>query len=176
MDTVGEYGVSAFGRANLLLSHWITKVRQEAHPPTSPTKILPLENESLQKAQRHGDSEEKAMITTKWFLVIAFLASVSYMEGEDVERSSFSGSGRISRKDLASQVELTLTNELPFQRKAEPVTCGVPLARGFARRADELTLLDSNGRAVSVQILTTSNIQGQHSALGAPELSGGCAS
>ncbi len=96
------------------------------------------------------------MITTKWFLVIALLVSASYVEGEDVERSSFSGSGRISRKDLASQVELTLTNELPFQRKAEPVTCGVPLARGFARRADELTLLDSNGRAVPVQILTTS--------------------
>jgi len=35
-DTVGEYGVSAFGRAKLPLSHWVTKVRQWASPSHIP--------------------------------------------------------------------------------------------------------------------------------------------
>ena len=55
-----------------------------------------------------------------------------------------------------TEVGFTLTNQLPFERKAEPVTCGLPLARGFVRHADELTLLDANGRALPVQVLTTS--------------------
>lgn len=50
----------------------------------------------------------------------------------------------------------TLTNELPFARKAEPVVCGLPLARGFVRAADQLNLLDSEDRPVPVQVLTTS--------------------
>ena len=38
------------------------------------------------------------------------------------------------------EVSFTLTNELPFARKTEPVTCGLPLARRFVREADQLTL------------------------------------
>ena len=55
-----------------------------------------------------------------------------------------------------AEIALTLTNELPFERKAEPVTCGVPLARGFVSRADDLTLLGPAGRATPVQATTTS--------------------
>ncbi|MFC1719490.1 hypothetical protein ACFL6S_37920, partial [Candidatus Poribacteria bacterium] len=57
---------------------------------------------------------------------------------------------------MLNEIKLTLTNEMPFERKAEPITCGMPLARGFAQKADELTLLGADGRAVPVQISTTS--------------------
>lgn len=53
-------------------------------------------------------------------------------------------------------IRITVGNELPFERHAEPVTCGVPLPRGFAGRAEELALVDSEGRGVPVQIHTTS--------------------
>ncbi len=53
-------------------------------------------------------------------------------------------------------VKLTLGNELRFERTGEPVTCGLPLVRGFVRRSEELTLLGPGGRAVPVQVLTTS--------------------
>ncbi len=39
VDTVGEFSLSAFGRAKLLLSRWIKKVRREAHPPAWCTKM-----------------------------------------------------------------------------------------------------------------------------------------
>jgi len=58
--------------------------------------------------------------------------------------------------EAPAEVCFTLTNELPFARKAEPVTCGLPLAGGFAREADQLTLWDSEGHPVPVQVLTTS--------------------
>jgi hypothetical protein len=55
-----------------------------------------------------------------------------------------------------SEIQLTLTNDLPSARSAEPITCGVPLARGFAGKAAELTLLGSDGKPVPVQIAATS--------------------
>jgi len=59
-------------------------------------------------------------------------------------------------QSLPQAVELTLTNALPFERSAEPVSCGVPLARGFVGDARELILLDSQGVAVPVQVEVTS--------------------
>ena len=52
-------------------------------------------------------------------------------------------------------VNLTLSNGQPLQRSAEPIRCGLPLARGFAKRAEDLTLLAPDGRAVPVQVRTT---------------------
>ncbi|MGD8239053.1 MAG: hypothetical protein PVH68_10905 [Armatimonadota bacterium] len=57
---------------------------------------------------------------------------------------------------IPTTVGLTVTNGLASERTAEPITCGAPLARGFVRRADELTLLGPDGRAAPVQVLTTS--------------------
>jgi len=57
--------------------------------------------------------------------------------------------------EVPEGIALTLTNELPFARRCEPVRCGVPLARGFVHRAEELTLFGPEGRAVPVQIMTT---------------------
>jgi hypothetical protein len=81
-----------------------------------------------------------------WLLVIALLTSGSehVAEREDMV------------KEMTTEIELTLTNELPFEREAEPITCGVPLARGFVSRADELTLFGPDGRPVPVQIQITS--------------------
>jgi hypothetical protein len=81
-----------------------------------------------------------------WLLVIALLTSDSehVAEREDMV------------KEMTTEIELTLTNELPFEREAEPITCGVPLARGFVSRADELTLFGPDGRPVPVQIQITS--------------------
>lgn len=53
-------------------------------------------------------------------------------------------------------LRLALSNDLPFARAAEPVTCGVPLVRGFVRSPDELALVDERGQAVPVQITATS--------------------
>jgi len=75
-------------------------------------------------------------VIPKWLLVIALLALGSE---HATERE------RIV-KEMCTEIKLTLTNELPFEREAEPVTCGVPLARGFADHADELTLLGPDGR------------------------------
>lgn len=85
------------------------------------------------------------MIPT-WLLVIALLASGSEHVAER--------EGII--QEMSTEIELTLTNELPFERKAEPVTCGVPLARGFVSHADELTLFGPDGRLVPIQIQITS--------------------
>ena len=52
-------------------------------------------------------------------------------------------------------VNLTLSNELPFERVAEPVSCGVSLARGFVRDVRELALMNTRGTAVPVQVNTT---------------------
>jgi hypothetical protein len=57
---------------------------------------------------------------------------------------------------LPQEITLTLTNALPFARSAEPVSCGIPLARGFVHHAHELVLLDGQGAAVPVQLKTTS--------------------
>ena len=57
---------------------------------------------------------------------------------------------------LPQEIRLALTNPLPFARSAEPVSCGVPLARGFVRQASELALLDAQGAAVPVQVKVTS--------------------
>ena len=43
----------------------------------------------------------------------------------------------------AASLSLTISNSLPQERKAEPVTAGVPLPKGFATRADTLVLLGS---------------------------------
>jgi len=59
-------------------------------------------------------------------------------------------------QETLNEIKLTFNNELPFERKAEPTTCGVPLVRAFVINDDELTLFDLNGQAVPVQILTTS--------------------
>lgn len=53
-------------------------------------------------------------------------------------------------------VRLTLSNDLPFARIAEPVTCGVPLVRGFAPSPGELALVDEGGKPVPVQVTATS--------------------
>ncbi|MBN1419621.1 MAG: hypothetical protein JXP34_12660, partial [Planctomycetes bacterium] len=56
----------------------------------------------------------------------------------------------------ADDIALTLTNDLPWARGAEPVTCGVPLAPGFGSAPRDLALLGPEGRAVPCQILATS--------------------
>ncbi len=86
------------------------------------------------------------MVIPKLFLVIALLSASSehITEGEDMIQ------------DMSTEIKLTLTNELPFERKAESITCGVPLAKGLVSHADELMLLGSDDRSVPVQILTTS--------------------
>ena len=53
------------------------------------------------------------------------------------------------------QIALTLQNPLPFARTAEPVVCGVPLARGFVRDAGQLRLAGPNGDAVPLQVQVT---------------------
>jgi len=59
-------------------------------------------------------------------------------------------------QDQPLGVDLMVANELPFDRVGEPVTCGVPLARGFARSEANLGLRGPDGRPVPVQISTTS--------------------
>jgi hypothetical protein len=53
------------------------------------------------------------------------------------------------------EVSLTLRNDLPFSRDAEPVTCGVPLARGLVGKAGQLSLIGPNGTPVPCQVLVT---------------------
>jgi hypothetical protein len=55
----------------------------------------------------------------------------------------------------AKEIRLTLENALAFERRGEPITAGVPLAKGFARRAEDLTVLDPDGKAVPSQVLVT---------------------
>ncbi len=50
---------------------------------------------------------------------------------------------------------LTHTALVACPATQRPIRCGLPLARGFARRAEDLTLLAPDGRAVPVQLLTT---------------------
>ena len=56
---------------------------------------------------------------------------------------------------MPSEVSLTLTNDLPFAREGELVTCGIPLVRGFVRSTDELALRGPEGQAVPAQIAVT---------------------
>lgn len=53
------------------------------------------------------------------------------------------------------EVRLTVNNDLPFSRDAEPVTCGAPLARGFAGKVDQLSLNGPDGNPVPCQVLVT---------------------
>jgi hypothetical protein len=52
-------------------------------------------------------------------------------------------------------IALTVHNPLAVARESEPVTCGVPLPKGFVRDADTLALLGPDGKPVPVQIQTT---------------------
>jgi hypothetical protein len=52
-------------------------------------------------------------------------------------------------------VGLTLQNPLAFAREGEPLSCGVPLAKGFVAKADELVLLGPDGKPVPAQIQVT---------------------
>ena len=52
-------------------------------------------------------------------------------------------------------ITLTLNNPLPIDREAEPVTCGVPLAKGFVASAAKLGLAGPNGAPVPVQVQVT---------------------
>jgi hypothetical protein len=92
-----------------------------------------------------------------------FLMAPYYGPGVPHEQSIWIDDLRIYTEEKATpmakspeEIPLTLTNDLPFERRAEPVTCGVPLVRGWVRRAEELTLLGPEGQAVPVQILPTS--------------------
>jgi len=58
-----------------------------------------------------------------------------------------------------AEVRFELTNPQHFQRRAEPLTCGLPLANGFVDRPEALKLLGPDGREVAAQILTTSTYQ-----------------
>jgi hypothetical protein len=60
-----------------------------------------------------------------------------------------------SRSTFADPIDLTIQNALPFERTEEPITCGVPLARGFCRDASELALLGPADEPVPAQILVT---------------------
>lgn len=59
------------------------------------------------------------------------------------------------QQEVPQEVKLTLTNDLTLKREAEPVTCGVPLARGFVRKAEQVSLIRSDGRPVPCQVLVT---------------------
>lgn len=61
----------------------------------------------------------------------------------------------LAAQEAGSAIAFTVSNELAFERHAEPLTCGLPLPRGFARSTSELTLLDPDGEVVPVQILPT---------------------
>ncbi len=55
----------------------------------------------------------------------------------------------------AQEIRLTLKNPSSFERRGEPMTCGVPLVKGFAGKADRLTLQGPDGKPVPLQIQTT---------------------
>jgi hypothetical protein len=100
-----------------------------------------------------------ARVVKGWMLgvrrggTVALLAAAATLIACTEGLSSPAGQGPLA------EVRLTLANELPFEREGEPVTCGVPLARGFVRDFDELTLLGPEGRAVPLQALPTSTYQ-----------------
>ncbi len=54
-------------------------------------------------------------------------------------------------------VELVLDEVCGLERIGEPVTCGVPLARGWCRSERELVLLDEQGRPIPVEIRAVSH-------------------
>ena len=99
------------------------------------------------------------------FLPIAMGIAACWMQGAMRRR----GGGRAALLCLAmtvpgaaatpatqSPIALTIHNELPFERRDEAVTCGVPLPRGFVGSADDLTLLAADGRPVPLGATTTS--------------------
>jgi len=55
-----------------------------------------------------------------------------------------------------AEVPLSIANDQPFDRVGEPMTCGVPLVRGFVGGPNELALLGPDGRPVPVQTEVTS--------------------
>lgn len=57
---------------------------------------------------------------------------------------------------MPAEVGLTVASDQPFARVGEPVTCGVPLVRGFVGGPEELTLLGPADQPVPVQIEVTS--------------------
>jgi len=59
-------------------------------------------------------------------------------------------------QEAPPEIALTLTNDLPFAREAEPVACGVPLVRGYVRDADELRLLGPDDEPTPAQVSVTS--------------------
>lgn len=52
-------------------------------------------------------------------------------------------------------VRLTISNELPYERRAEPITCGVPLRHGFVEKPEQLALLGPGGKAIPCQAVVT---------------------
>ena len=52
-------------------------------------------------------------------------------------------------------LSFTVTNVLPFERPGEPLRCGLPLPRGFANRAAELTVIGPDDNPVPAQLLVT---------------------
>jgi len=66
-----------------------------------------------------------------------------------------SGTAGFTQQKVPQEVRLTLSNDLTVRRDAEPVTCGVPLARGFVSKAEQLSLIRSDGSHVPCQVLVT---------------------
>ncbi len=63
--------------------------------------------------------------------------------------------GSTAAERETASVSFTVTNSLPFARPGEPLRCGVPLPRGFAKSVDELTILGPNGTPAPVQMQVT---------------------
>lgn len=76
----------------------------------------------------------------------------AFAAGLNAMAAAFPG---FSAQDSIQEVSITLSNELPFSRDAEPVTCGVPLARRFVGKAEQLSLTGPRGTPVPCQILAT---------------------
>jgi hypothetical protein len=54
-----------------------------------------------------------------------------------------------------AEIAITIPNPLPVERAGEPVTCGIPLPRGFTASADALGLAGPDGKPVPVQVAVT---------------------
>ncbi len=55
-----------------------------------------------------------------------------------------------------TEIRFSIANPLPFERPAEPVTCGLPLPRGFVAHPAELTLSGPGDERLPAQIVPTS--------------------
>lgn len=67
----------------------------------------------------------------------------------------------VAAESSTRSISFTVTNSLPFARPDEPLRCGLPLPRGFAKSVDELTLLGPDGMPVPVQLQVTSTYADQ---------------